>query len=625
MPGSGALREDRRRSLAAADLMTENIHLMKLVHELKAAFPAVADDVVKKIVLNVRPSCAGRAQCLTILQNEDYDRCVQLLGQASLAANGSYNRRLARGGKRRASTAEVRLSPPPARSIRRRCSDLGVTKRTWLSSSSSEEEATTNPSAPRVPPTVVLTGESPARDGCEVRTLFHPGLVDNRGEDNGDLLILGRSGHLTSFELDVDEDILNNNNSSSSNNNNNNNVVDNRSETSSSSSSCSLSSTTVSKGELAVLAPPSSLDEPLNVVATSAFTSTAKDDVTFSEAPFGHTTITQSTSTNATIFWNDKQKVVADNKNHHNSNLCPENPFKKVFARRKEFYQSLADKEAKVSSVNRLLLRKRHCAICCRENLMCSRQNKCQSRETGAEANFEAPAGSKLTLDADIQPFGPFTITHDPDGSGWPELTLKSSGSSAADLVRVYGCGEDADEEARYAASAINSEDGVESHLEVSLGGRTSVITTRHKRLGSPSEVSSNSVLHVEKAVGGGSVFRIQQQQLRRRLVAPEEGFLAIKPPLFSLMMAAADGKQRPSSAYCTGANGQQPAPVVPFFVEPRYNSLPDLFGGRRPSLEQDWPPEEYNGGFLVHPADEEKRMAFTRGAQPLSVPKRGD
>ncbi len=34
--------------------LTENIQFMKLVHELKASFPTVPDDVVKNCVLQVR-------------------------------------------------------------------------------------------------------------------------------------------------------------------------------------------------------------------------------------------------------------------------------------------------------------------------------------------------------------------------------------------------------------------------------------------------------------------------------------------------------------------------------------------------------------------------------------------
>ncbi len=33
--------------------LTENIHFMKLLHELKASFPAVPDDIVKTCVLEV--------------------------------------------------------------------------------------------------------------------------------------------------------------------------------------------------------------------------------------------------------------------------------------------------------------------------------------------------------------------------------------------------------------------------------------------------------------------------------------------------------------------------------------------------------------------------------------------
>ena len=125
--------------------------------------------------------------------------------------------------------------------------------------------------------------------------------------------------------------------------------------------------------------------------------------------------------------------------------------------------------------MNRLLWRKRHCALCCADSRSCSAKNHEQQQ-------LRAPAGSgggnnkKITLNANIEPFPPFTIRHDVD-----------SGQASIDGDAVVAAGAAVDSEARvdnsenmeltpdgkelrYAKSTINSEDGVESHLEVSVG-----------------------------------------------------------------------------------------------------------------------------------------------------------
>ena len=66
----------------------------------------------------------------------------------------------------------------------------------------------------------------------------------------------------------------------------------------------------------------------------------------------------------------------------------------------------------------------------------------------------------------------------------------------------------DAQDEVRYATS--RSGDGVESHLEVSLGKDGSVIKTRHQRLDHNSE--ENSILKLQYGEGG-KVLEIQQTQ----------------------------------------------------------------------------------------------------------------
>ncbi len=582
-------------------------------------------------------------------------------------------------------------------------------------------------------PTVVLTKESPPphaeeeeaeNDGDRVKTLFEPPYMHSNKEN---FFVLGNASKVTAVVMDYEsadeedsdetEDLLNNNavatvtvtpmeddmQSSSGSSMESSSVSTTPSSSSSGGSSskrgssCSLSTTTISQGELQVIRPCGDHDNknmagkthtPF-VVATTAFTTMNRDVVTVSR---GNRNVVTKTSTSSTIFWNNNDNNnVSDssgrnkNSSHYNSNLCPENPFRKVFAKRKEFYQSIADKEAKVSSVNRLLLRKRHCAVCCAESRSCqsNKEHTCSNAATQID-NLPEPvtpqpqeevkeeANKKLTLDADISPFPPFTIRHDlSEANSGSEIAVADglnglirSPSSSSDLARrlllqqgssaADGLTVDADGGLHYAASAINSEDGVESRLEVSVGADgSSVITTRHKRLGSPSEISNNSVVHVQVDEDGGKVVKIQHSQQKKTVATPPHlqnqkvdfggGFLmpsasagCLSGLLFSpaLMMDL----QRPSSAYCTQVSPGQDSPwtadqEVPQC--PRYNSLPNMHGRRFPQpvmmcdsgppLIEDFAstiqhqPQLHRGGqweYNLHPADEEKRIAYTRGTQ---------
>ena len=132
--------------------------------------------------------------------------------------------------------------------------------------------------------------------------------------------------------------------------------------------------------------------------------------------------------------------------------------------------------------MNRLLWRKRHCALCCADNRDCSEKNhKMQQQQ---RALLHGSSNKQLTLKARIEPFPPFTIRHDAesgrasiDGSdGLNAVAVASSPSEVAERVGPsVGGGENMEltadgKELRYAKSTINSEDGVESHLEVSVG-----------------------------------------------------------------------------------------------------------------------------------------------------------
>ena len=155
------------------------------------------------------------------------------------------------------------------------------------------------------------------------------------------------------------------------------------------------------------------------------------------------------------------------------SHDCPEHPFRKLFAKRKEFYQTIAQRAENYSSVNRLLWRKRHCALCCADSRNCSAKNH---REQQQQQQKAAP-GSRITLSANIEPFPPFTIRHDADSgrasidqSEEAQEFLRGGPDQSGDVekgdMELTADGK----ELRYAKSTINSEDGVESHLEVSVG-----------------------------------------------------------------------------------------------------------------------------------------------------------
>ena len=168
----------------------------------------------------------------------------------------------------------------------------------------------------------------------------------------------------------------------------------------------------------------------------------------------------------------------------------PEHPFRKLFAKRKEFYQTISQRKENYSSVNRLLWRKRHCALCCADNRDCSEKNHKMQQQQRALLGGSS-SKKQLTLKARIEPFPAFTIRHDAesgrasiDGSDGLNAVASSTAEVATEVEPSIGENMEltADgKELRYAKSTINSEDGVESHLEVSVGvdgqGRTEALT----------------------------------------------------------------------------------------------------------------------------------------------------
>jgi hypothetical protein len=514
-------------------------------------------------------------------------------------------------------------------------------------------------------PMVVLTPESPTKEllspgtrGGEVKTLFAPlpprgcrkTLASSTGCCGGSAAascvartprnaqsrqteqappsnkyyILGKASNLTATCLDIDEDdLLNNNNNGSSSGNGTMMSEDEDTGSSSGSSStgtgrsslCSLSTTTLSHGELRLMQPDSA-----SPVATTAFTTIRCKSITVAPgcAP-------RTSSTTSTIF----SPVPSAPPPKHD---CPEHPFRKVFAKRKEFYQTIGERKENFSSVNRLLWRKRHCTLCCADSRNCSKSPNITEHDVVTAAASEQqvlhhpvqPKSNRITLNANIEPFAPFTIQHDLDsGEGAViEDNKDAAGSSSSDIVKFLnvagGGGELSSDgkELRYAKSTINSEDGVESHLEVSVGvdGSSVVTTTRHKRLGSPSEFANTLRLGFDE---DRKVLNIEQSTARSR------------PNSMLLPMLL---QHKSNSAYCTQMAAEEggsqtlnaPGGQAGTNFEQRYNSLPNWYGGRPPpealflnALAMSSPQnqqQQQNQMYKSHPADEEKRMAFTRG-----------
>ena len=88
-----------------------------------------------------------------------------------------------------------------------------------------------------------------------------------------------------------------------------------------------------------------------------------------------------------------------------------------------------------------------------------------------------------FTVKTNIEPFGPFVIEHN----------VKAPGPGRLKSDQMICLNPDDQDELRYATS--HSGDGVESHLEVSLGKDGSIIKTRHHRLDGIQNSEENSIL----------------------------------------------------------------------------------------------------------------------------------
>ena len=88
--------------------------------------------------------------------------------------------------------------------------------------------------------------------------------------------------------------------------------------------------------------------------------------------------------------------------------IC-ENPFRKVFAKRKEFYQSRGDRDNSSPETSSSRLIWRHSNHNCRRLASPLHEPSPVISQPGPEHNF-------FTLNANIEPFNPFTIKHDLSG-----------------------------------------------------------------------------------------------------------------------------------------------------------------------------------------------------------------
>ena len=149
-----------------------------------------------------------------------------------------------------------------------------------LSGSQCDLEVSSSSSVSSTMPMVVLTPESPrASPSPQVRTLFTPEEGVGMQGQGGGFFIMGKSSNLTATCLDIDEeDLLNNNNKANDNDNAAEATVtaatsssedgeDVGSASAGSSSGFSLSTATLSHGELRLMQPDSAAP-----VATTAFT-----------------------------------------------------------------------------------------------------------------------------------------------------------------------------------------------------------------------------------------------------------------------------------------------------------------------------------------------------------------
>ena len=382
-------------------------------------------------------------------------------------------------------------------------------------------------------PKVVLTPESP-------HSKLPKTLYDPNGNDNNDpgLSIFGRASTVTATCVDIDMESLSSSTSSDCSSTSSNLSLDEP--------VCSVARATWCQGNFRFL------DEKGQSVASTAFTSmtmssSSTTSVTSPQAGI-MTSSTHPTTTNIVL----------------SGPSLLQNPYRRIFEQRQAFYERFSQLGFPGDSL--------------RTSDTSSIKSGWQRCQWNRMKNNNQLNSDIFTVRTNIEPFGPFVIEHD----------VKSSGPGKIFQAPNMIClNPEANDELRYATS--HSGDGIESHLEVSLGKDGSVIKTRHQRLDQNSE--ENSILKLQYGEGG-KVLEIQQTQSVTAVP------LRSKHP-------HANSHHRPTSAYCTTGNSIN----LQQFMVPRYNSMPNLDGHRRRLMAASSDP-----GFNIYPADEEKRMAYTHG-----------
>jgi len=306
-------------------------------------------------------------------------------------------------------------------------------------------------------------------------------------------------------------------------------------------------------------------------IATTSFCGVQKS-VFSAAAPGDHSDKTSSKST--TVLYTVNRKPL----------IC-ENPFRKVFAKRKEFYQAkeCRDQVSPETSSKKLIWRHTN--------------HQCNRPEQDSRAENIPPVPKYFTLNANIQPFDPFIIKHDISADQEPpqksnpwcsavNITLcPNPSSSAASPVEMLPDGSGL----KYLSRVEMPEDGSEACLEVKVNLDGSTITT--KRTGK-SDCTSNEIS--VQLLDGGNHVNIQQSQTSHPKEKP------VRPSSLHI----------PGSKYATARHAQslyQGRGTSPQSI-PRYNSLPTLKG-----ILYDNYSNNSSLDYNLHPKDEEKRLAYTR------------
>ena len=366
---------------------------------------------------------------------------------------------------------------------------------------------------------------------------MHRTLYDPNGNEDSGLSMYGTTSTIEATLLDLDLESLSSMSTSSS---------------SSDEPMCSVSRATFCRSNFRFL------DNRGQDVASTAFTSVTRSSSS-SSTPRPRLTTTMG---------------LTDSRPSPVTTSIVTNPYRRIFEQRQQFYESISmhGNSSETSSLKSGWQRS---------------QMRLHSQPTSTlQSNKDV-----FTVRTNIEPFGPFVIEHDVKSNVPPKLK-----NSATNKMMICLNPNNASDEFRYATSH-SGEDGVESHLEVSLGKDGSIIKTRHSR----ADQEENSILKLQYGEGG-KVLEIQQKQ---SLFVPQA------PSRHNNKGASGP---RPNSAYCTATFA---TPAASYFV-PRYNSMPNLPDGRM-NLRRQMTNDAGLLGFQTHPADEERIDIYTRGTS-LSV-----